>query len=1096
MRSNATPSSQLARSDAAQTSQNSNHAFVIQQTQEEIINEESLYSAPASPTSPAAQNILVVNNENSREPFLAPITLDGLKFLALIDTGAAISIINKDITDLLEIATSPINGTLQLAEKDAKVPRYQIVSPIKLTCGNHSLNIRPDVLNLPDNTPFILGRDLLAQLGIGITNIPFEFPEEPLSEPDDCLVCDHNNIAKIIPGNEDPSFATNVEAPITRNENLDPLTPCAMPRNGYKLRLKPDASPVFRRQYNLGPCKQEALNETIEKWIQAGVVVRCAEGSPFNSPMITVPKRDESGQKTGIRVCIDPRPINKIIEDDNFVVPLVTDIFARAEGATYFTTIDLKEAYTQIALHKDSQPLTAFTWRGLQYMFTRCIFGIKTMSSMFQRVITNVLESCREFAVAYVDDIVIHSKSKNDHIKHVTAVLEALTNANLRINKAKCRFGMQKVKLLGFLISHDGIIPEQSRLEQIFNFPSPSSSKDLQRFLGMCNYLRAHIPHYTEFANPLDTAKWTSPFTWHEELERAFLAMKSAISKAKLLSTPNDNLPFFLATDASNVGLGSVLYQQDELGNKYYISFDSRSLKPSEKNYHANKKELLALVFGLLKNQHILKGRHFTLFSDHRALMFIHSQRNTNVIIENWLDIIGSFNFTITHLPGIENVIPDALSRAPCPSHNHAQLLAISPSAPAALDLEALHAEGHFQAHQMLAKLKDRGHFWTSMKHDCEEVAKNCLICQRTNPTPPTYNHLQPIDANKPFDHIQIDLVTDLPTSPFEFSHVLDTTDVASKFTILRPLKSKSATEVATQLMDIFSTFGPPKILQSDQGREFDNSLLENICSNFGIDKRLSAAYSPRTNGLVERTNQTWVRILKKLAAFCQSLWPSFLPATQLFLNTRITRPIGVSPFEAMFLRKHNQFKDFSQETLRDTPDDALIIDEIIRAHTQFWPSLTTSSQLNHEKMKRQFDRSNHISSFNVGDIVFVKREQVSKLDPLFDGPFRITRVTSANTYELVNPSNIPFHRRVTTSQLRRAHSQFLPVSSDTFEFEEILDHRGPISDREYFVKWKDYPLSEASWISQHDFSDPSVLKNYWKSREGVMLADHWSIQD
>ena len=168
----------------------------------------------------------------------------------------------------------------------------------------------------------------------------------------------------------------------------------------------------------MSPTKQDALDSTVTKWIESGVVIRCREGSPYNSPIMTVPKRDEQGTKTGTRVCIDPRPINEILEDDSFPVPLITDIFQRTNDCNFFTTIDLREAYTQIPLHPESMPLTAFTWRGLQHCFTRCIFGIKTMSAMFQRIITNVLEDCLDFAISYVDDIVVFSKNKAEHINH------------------------------------------------------------------------------------------------------------------------------------------------------------------------------------------------------------------------------------------------------------------------------------------------------------------------------------------------------------------------------------------------------------------------------------------------------------------------------------------------------------------------------------------------------------------------------------------------------------------------------------------------------------------------------------------------------
>ena len=966
---------------------------------------------------------------------------------------------------------------LQSSEKKTKLP-------VTLECGQKSLQIRPDVLQLPEDTWFILGRDILAELGIGLTNLPIHFPDEiAVKEADECLLCDNNSIAKIIPEDQDQMIASELGTILKENEALDSALPCAIPREGYKLYVKPGSPRIYRRQYDLSVTKQEALDSQVRKWIDSGVVTRCNEGSPYNSPIMTVPKRDDQGTRTGTRVCIDPRPINAILEDDTFLVPLVTEVFQKTAGNSFFTTIDLKEAYTQIPLHPESQELTAFNWKGLQYKFTRCIFGIKTMSAMFQRVITNVLENCLEFAACYVDDIVVFSKTREEHLKHVTAVIHALTKAHLRINSGKSKFGMKKVKLLGFLVSQDGIIPDQRRLEEVFNVPTPTSTKELQRFLGMTNYLRQHIPKYSELAHPLETNRMSESFAWTMELENAFTNMKSALIQAKLLSVPKPNLPFFLATDASNEGIAAMLYQED--GDKRaFVSFDSRALRPSERNYHANKKELLAIVFGLLKNQHIIRGRQFTLVTDHHSLIHLKSQAHANMTMVNWLDIIESFSFTTTHIRGLENVVPDALSRAPCPIHT---ILFTEEVHRPPIDLVAVHNQGHFQKDKMIEYLKDRGYSWPRMNTDCAEVAKACLTCQRCNNKQPSFEALQPIDAAKPFDHVQIDLVTDLPTSHDGFNHVFVLTDVASKFTLLRPLKDKSAMSIAKILLPIVSDYGPPQIIQSDQGKEFDNNLVREICAAINSEQRLSSAYSPRTNGLVERTNRTWVAILRKLALFSQSLWTDFLPLTQLFLNNRISTPIRVSPFEALFCRKSNELRDFSAEdALSEGLSDEEILQRICYAQSDFWPSLLKRSVLSHERMATNFNEQNHITSFNVGDIVFLRNTRGSKLDPEFEGPFRIIGKSKGNSYTLVNTANHPYKRRVTTSQLKLAHSlPPFPDPSEHFEFERILEHRGDPGSREYLVKWKNYPLQDASWVRPEDFTDPSSLTRYWASRGG-----------
>ena len=1062
----------------------SNHDLkAVSVVTEESIKSDFEYPAPAIPSPTSSIPVLVVRDASENEPFLAPISIEGFKMHALIDTGAAVSIIADHMAEMLDIKSTPSGGHLQMAQKDNKVPRRLTVDKLKVLCGSHSLSWQFDVMNMPDETPCILGRDILRSLGIGLMNLPFCFPGEQgvTLEPNEILD-EAATFAKVKLDDQEPGFQGLIDDLMNINLMLEPSTPCTYPKGGYKLKLKANSKPVFRRQYPLTSAKQDAIDETVGKWIKLGIVKQCSEGSPFNSPLITVPKRDLQGTKTGVRVCIDPRPINDLLEDDSFIVPLVNEVFEKTASARYFSTIDLREAYTQIALSDESQPLTAFTWKGLQYVFTRCIFGIKTMSAMFQRVITNVLKECLEFAISYVDDIVVFSNSLEEHVEHVSKVLQALTAANLRINNSKSKFGHRVIKLLGFLIDEFGISPDPAQLKHVFDFPRPSSTKELQRFMGVCNFLRQHILNYTELARPLEKCRLSSKFDWLPEHELAFVNLKSAIVNANILSTPRSDLPLFLATDASNSGVASMLYQVE--GDKtFFLSFDSRSLRPAEINYHAHKKELLAIVFGLLKNSHILANRPFTLLTDHQSLTFLFTQKHANIMMENWMDIISSYNFIPCHLPGVLNVIPDALSRAPVTPHSCTSVFSLTDTPP--MDLWSIHELGHFQEDKMVEWLKDRDFTWPNMRQHCADIAKACTICQRFNHAPVKYNPLKTIDAARPFDHIQIDLVTDLPLSHSALSIVLVVTDVASKFTLLRPLTNKTAKCVAAALLQIFMDFGPPSILQSDQGREFINALMKEICSTMAIDHRISSAYSPRTNGLVERTNGIWLQILRKLAFFAPKDWPMFIPMTQFVLNTRIATPLQISPFEAMFLRKSNLLIKHSRQPIATPPTADELTNDILFAHNHFWPSLQNTSAASHDSMAESFNANNQLTNYKVDNLVYVRTQSTSKLDPPFDGPYKIVAKSPAGTFTLHDIHGTPYHRLVTTSQLKPATGPAMaPETSDIFEVESILKHRGIPGNYEYLVKWKDYPRAEATWTHERDFTDPLFLKKYWHQSE------------
>ena len=344
---------------------------------------------------------------------------------------------------------------------------------------------------------------------------------------------------------------------------------------------------------------------------------------------------------------------------------------------------------------------------------------------------------------------------------------------------------------------------------------------------------------------------------------------------------------------------------------------------------------MLALVYGLNQNYNLLSGRKFTVLTDHQALTHLFTQKQTNPLINNWLETILSFNFTLLHIPGRNNFIPDLLSRNPVIQVN--QISTEMTEKEITDKLTALHLQGHFQANQMIKQLKQSKINIPGAKEKCKKIAKSCIVCQKYNPASPAYQSLTSIDAKQPFDHVIIDLVTDLPKSEENFVHVLVVSDVFSKCTFLTPITDKSANCIAKAFTWIIANHGIQKIIQSDQGNEFCNSIVENLCLLLGIDKRVSVAYSPRTNGLVERTNQTWTRIIKKLADSTPNLWPHYLPATQMFLNNRIPESLPITSFEAYFGRRNNTFADYSTAKVLEITDEEMI--EKIRFIKEFlWP--------------------------------------------------------------------------------------------------------------------------------------------------------------
>ena len=215
------------------------------------------------------------------------------------------------------------------------------------------------------------------------------------------------------------------------------------------------------------------------------------------------------------------------------------------------------------------------------------------------------------------------------------------------------------------MVSSEGLSIDHNKLVNINDWPTPKTGKQIQHILGVFNYFREHVPVMSSLTSSLDNLRniHNVEKVWNDKHEKTFQAIKSLLPKLPPLSHPNFDKKFYVATDASNVGIGAVLYQGDEEPIKKYISFQARSLQPAERNYSANKKELLAIIFALNKFHYYLWGTKFTLFTDHRSLIYLHTQKSLNSMMQFWQDTLFNYDFEVCHRPGILNILPDHLSR-------------------------------------------------------------------------------------------------------------------------------------------------------------------------------------------------------------------------------------------------------------------------------------------------------------------------------------------------------------------------------------------------------------------------------------------------
>ncbi|OBQ33349.1 MAG: hypothetical protein AN485_18965 [Anabaena sp. MDT14b] len=434
-----------------------------------------------------------------------------------------------------------------------------------------------------------------------------------------------------------------------------------------RVDVPPGTKPHFEHPRRMPKHKHDAVTSQIKEWLDDGVIERCPMASPWNMGLVVVAKTTDPGAPLKYRVCIDPRPVNAVTPNDPHPLPYILDYLDDACGAEVFSSLDLKGSFHQFLVFPGHQDILSFTWQSIQYRFKRGPFGLKALAGQFQRVMYAILGDL-PYVRVYIDDIIIFSNSVSEHVAHVSVVLKRLNLHNLRIQPPKCKFFRPAVPYLGHIVSGAGIRISNARVAEITAVPRPTTRTQVQSFLGMVNFLRSFIPCLATMAAPLDALRnlrsWSldDKSVWTDQCEDAFECIKDALRSAPVLGKPDWSAEFLVATDASAVGLGVVLFQGSRDDPRYIVCV-SRALTPSERNYSATKRELLGIIFALRKLRFYLAGRRFRLFTDHKALTYMFEQKRLNDMLERWLDELLEFDFTVIHIPGVLNVLPDCLSR-------------------------------------------------------------------------------------------------------------------------------------------------------------------------------------------------------------------------------------------------------------------------------------------------------------------------------------------------------------------------------------------------------------------------------------------------
>ncbi|KAJ8651355.1 hypothetical protein O0I10_013135 [Lichtheimia ornata] len=402
-------------------------------------------------------------------------------------------------------------------------------------------------------------------------------------------------------------------------------------------------------------------------------------------------------------------------------------------------------------------------------------------------------------------------------------------------------------------------------------------------------------------------------------------------------------------------------------------------------------------------------------------------------------------------------------------------------------ELEDAHHEiGHAGAEHIVRYLQHtKGMHWNTILQDAVELVKSCPSCQKFNIAKKGFHPLRPIYSYIPGDHWAIDLATfDTSTSGNNFMLVM--VDVCTRFCILRAIPDKSADTLVRTMKQIFCDFGIPRVIQSDNGTEFKNSLMKKLVNSLGINHRLTTPYHPRANATAERWVQSAVQVIKKKLEGASRDWDYHVPLTQLQLNMRISKRLQSSPFSLMYTRNVNAFRDYRKDT--STPATPMSYEELVNRleHMQkvVFPALKERTDAYVRNQKEQFDSTHQLTSFPEQSHVMAKvHTRGSKLAPVYEGPYTVLRKTEGGSYILQDETGALMPRDYAPSELKLISVKDVVSTDDLYEVQAIIDHRGDEGHREYLVRWKGYTPEDDTWQLPEDFTDPDFIQQYWKRR-------------
>ncbi|TYJ96975.1 DNA/RNA polymerases superfamily protein [Cucumis melo var. makuwa] len=706
----------------------------------------------------------------------------------------------------------------------------------------------------------------------------------------------------------------------------------------FTIELLPGTAPISQAPYRMAPSELKELKMQLQELVDKGYIKPSV--SSWGALVLFVKKKDGT-----LRLCIDYRQLNKVKIRNKYPLPRIDDLFDQLRGAALFSKIDLRLGYHQLKVRESDIAKTAFRTRYGHYEFRVMPFGLTNAPAVFMDLMNRIFHQyLDQFVIVFIDDILVYSVDRESHEEHLRIVLQTLRDKQLYAKFSKCEFWLEQVVFLGHVVSAKGVSVDPQKVEAVVNWERPTSATEVRSFLGLAGYYRRFIEDFSQLALPLTAlTRKNAKFEWSDKCEQSFQELKKRLVTAPILALSVTGKDYVIYCDASRIGLGCVLMQDENV-----IAYASRQLK--EHQCKANiVADTLSRKSRLLKSA--LCGIRVALLNELRGSKAVKklekSKKGLEVEFELRTDgaIVKQGRLCVSNISELKNTI---LEEA------HSLAYAMHP--------------GSTKMYRTLKKT----YWWPGMKQEIAEYVDRCLICQQVKPVrqrPRGFLNPLPVPEWK-WEHITMDFLFGLSHTSSGHDGTWVIVDRLTKTARFIPIKATSTLDQLARLYvdKIVSQYGVPVSIVSNRDLRFTSKFCPSLQKATGTGLKFSTSFHPQTDGQSERTIQTLEDMWRACVLQLKGSWDTHLPFMEFAYNNSNQSSIGMTPYEALYRRPCR-----TPVFWNEVGEGKLVGPELVQITTNNIKLIRENLRIAQDRQKSYADKRRRNLEFQVGDQVFLK---------------------------------------------------------------------------------------------------------------------------